>query len=170
MENDSINVDFLYNISNANETTAIDNVTPFEIVAFSVMFFVVGLVGVTGNITVIYIVISDVKMRMSMTNILIVNLAVSDLCILLFGIPEIVQFMLNRGWLMGLEMCKIQRSVLVAALYTSVMTLLALCVERLVLLFIFILNISLPHVILCLETYMTIISILTVMCDVFRNQ
>lgn len=107
-----------------------DNVTTAEIVCFSTLFFAIGTVGVLGNILVVYIVFSDAKMRLSMTNMLIVNLAVSDLSILLFGIPEIVQFMLNKGWLLGHEMCKIQRSVLVCALYASVMTLLALCVER----------------------------------------
>lgn len=107
-----------------------ENVTTAEIVSFSAMFFVVGVVGITGNILVVYIVFSDAKMRLSMTNMLIVNLAVADLFILLFGVPEIAQFMINRGWLLGPEMCKIQRSVLVGALYSSVMTLLALCVER----------------------------------------
>ncbi|KAL4228116.1 hypothetical protein ACF0H5_013551 [Mactra antiquata] len=107
-----------------------DNVTVAEIVCFSTLFFAIGTVGILGNILVVYIVFSDAKMRLSMTNMLIVNLAVADLNILLFGVPEIVQFMLNRGWLLGYEMCKIQRSVLVCALYASVMTLLALCVER----------------------------------------
>ena len=65
-----------------------------------------------------------------MTNMLIVNLSMADLLILVFGIPEIVMFMINRGWLLGEELCRIQRSVLVVSLYASVMTLLALCVER----------------------------------------
>lgn len=107
-----------------------ENVTTAEIISFSAMFFAIGIVGITGNFLVVYIVFSDAKMRLSMTNMLIVNLAVADLLILMFGIPEIVQFMINRGWLLGEQMCKIQRSVLVGALYSSVMTLLALCVER----------------------------------------
>ena len=107
-----------------------ENVTTAEIASFSTMFFVIGIVGITGNILVVYIVFSDAKMRLSMTNMLIVNLAVADLLILLFGIPEIVQFLINKGWLLGPLMCKVQRSVLVCALYSSVMTLLALCVER----------------------------------------
>ena len=73
---------------------------------------------------------SDSNMRVSMTNMLIVNLSVADLLILVFGIPEIVMFMINKGWLLGEELCRIQRSVLVVSLYASVMTLLALCVER----------------------------------------
>lgn len=105
-------------------------VSSFTIASVTAVFFIIGFIGITGNAAVIYIVASDSKMRMSMTNILIMNLALSDLCILMFGIPEIAQFMLNQGWLIGPAMCKIERSILVASLYVAVMTLLTLCVER----------------------------------------
>lgn len=120
----------IMNSSSDSDRFDLENITLTEIIPISVVFGMVGLVGIVGNTLVVFIVLCDAKMRMSMTNILIVNVAVSDLCILTCGIPEIVQFMLNKGWLMSVEMCKVQRSVLVAALYTSVMTLLALCVER----------------------------------------
>ena len=58
------------------------------------------------------------------------NLAMADFLIMLFGIPEIAQFVLNRGWLLGLALCKFQRFVLVVSLYASIMTLVAVCVER----------------------------------------
>ena len=108
----------------------IENVTSLEMISFSALFFIIGVVGILGNCIVVYIVFSDSNMRVSMTNMLIVNLAVADLLILVFGIPEIVMFMINEGWLLGDEWCRIQRSVLVVSLYASVMTLLALCVER----------------------------------------
>ena len=109
---------------------SIENVTTLEMVSFSALFFIIGTIGVLGNSLVVYIVFSDSNMRVSMTNMLIVNLAVADLFILVFGIPEIVMFMINEGWLLGVQLCRIQRSVLVVSLYASVMTLLALCVER----------------------------------------
>ena len=108
----------------------IENVTSLEMISFSALFFIIGVVGILGNCIVVYIVFSDSNMRVSMTNMLVVNLAVADLLILVFGIPEIVMFMINEGWLLGDEWCRIQRSVLVVSLYASVMTLLALCVER----------------------------------------
>ena len=122
-------------IDNFSSNTKLENVTAEEIVTFSAMFILIGTVGITGNVLVIYIVFSDSKMRLSMTNMLIVNLAIADLSIMLFGIPEIVQFMMSQGWLLGQELCKIQRCVLVTALYASVMTLLALCIERYTFLF-----------------------------------
>ena len=100
------------------------------IISFTIAFFLVGIIGVVGNILVIFVIFHDKKMRKSLTNMLIVNLAVADSIILVFGIPEIVQFMLNRGWILGEAMCRIQRSVLVVSLYVSVLTLVALCIER----------------------------------------
>jgi hypothetical protein len=100
------------------------------IALFSTLFCIVGLVGMAGNVLVVYIVLTDKKMRKSVTNLLILNLAVADSLLMVFGVPEIVQFMLDRGWLLGLTACKINRSVLVAALYASVLTLVAVCIER----------------------------------------
>ncbi|ESO94526.1 hypothetical protein LOTGIDRAFT_62145, partial [Lottia gigantea] len=94
------------------------------------LFCIVGFVGIIGNLMVIYIILSDRKMRKSVTNMLILNLALADSIIMLFGVPEIVLFMLNKGWLLGLVMCKLQRTLLVCGLYSSVLTLVAVCVER----------------------------------------
>lgn len=119
------------NNETANGTLSVfGEISLVQIWSLSMLFFWIGVVGVVGNLAVIYAVLMDVKMRMSMTNILIVNLAFSDLFILLFGVPEIVQFMINRGWLLGSLWCRLERGVLVASLYVSVMTLVALCVER----------------------------------------
>ena len=69
-------------------------------------------------------------MGWSVTNLLIMNLALADFLIMLFGVPEIIQFIVNRGWLLGLALCKFQRYVLVVSLYCSILTLVAVCVER----------------------------------------
>lgn len=101
-----------------------------EIVGLSLVFCIIGLLGIIGNSLVILIILSDRKMRRSVTNLFIMNLAVSDLLIMLFGIPEIVMFMLNRGWLLGWVMCKLERYALVFSLYSSVITQVSVCVER----------------------------------------
>lgn len=105
-------------------------VAPSYIALFSSLFCVVGTVGILGNLMVVYIILADRKMRKSVTNMLILNLALADSLIMLCGIPEIVLFMINKGWLLGLVMCKFQRTVLVCALYSSVLTLVAVCIER----------------------------------------
>ena len=101
-----------------------------SLITLSLLFCTIGTIGLVGNLLVIYIILSDKKMRRSVTNLFIMNLALADLLIMLFGIPEIVMFMLNRGWLLGLAMCKFQRYVLTVSVYVSIMTLVAVCVER----------------------------------------
>ena len=100
------------------------------IIYLSVIFFFVGVVGISGNLLVVFAVVCNKKMRGSMTNLLITNLAVADLIIMVLGVPEIIQFMMNRGWTLDDVTCRVNRYILVTALYASVLTLLSLCVER----------------------------------------
>ena len=108
------------------------------IVLLSLLFFVIVLVGIIGNALVIFVVLTDRKMRQSVTNLLILNLAVADLVIMMLGVPEIVQFMLDRGWLLGSLPCRLDRFLLVVCLYSSVLSLVSVCFERLV-------NLVFPH-------------------------
>ena len=100
------------------------------VIFLTVLFFVVGAVGIVGNLLVIFAVVCSHKMRTSMTNLLITNLAIADLVIMLLGIPEIIQFMMNKGWTYNDVTCRVNRFVLVTSLYGSVLTLMSLCVER----------------------------------------
>ena len=100
------------------------------VIGISILFCLIGLVGILGNSLVVLIVLTDRKMRYSVTNLFITNLALSDLLIMLCGVPETAQFMLNRGWLLGEAVCKLERYVLVVSLYSSVITLVAVCIER----------------------------------------
>ena len=101
-----------------------------SIVLMSLMFIVIGCTGLFGNFLVIVVILVDRKMRNSVTNIFIMNLAIADFLIMLFGIPEIVQFMLNTGWLIGEVMCKVNRFILVVSLYVSILSLVTVCIER----------------------------------------
>ncbi|XP_076443228.1 neuropeptide receptor 15-like [Babylonia areolata] len=100
------------------------------IALLSLLFFVIVLVGIVGNALVVFVVLRDRKMRQSVTNLLILNLALADLVIMVLGVPEIVQFMLDQGWLLGALPCRVNRFVLVVCLYVSVLSLVSVCVER----------------------------------------
>ncbi|XP_021370661.1 neuropeptide receptor 15-like [Mizuhopecten yessoensis] len=102
------------------------------VVGLSLLFFIIEIVGIVGNSLVVIVVLLDRKMRQSVTNIFIMNLAVSDWMIMVFGIPEIVQVMLNRGWVLGPVLCKFNRFVLVVSLYASILSLVSVCIERFV--------------------------------------
>ncbi|XP_041364529.1 neuropeptide receptor 15-like [Gigantopelta aegis] len=102
------------------------------IAVLSIIFCLIVTVGVIGNGLVVLVVLLDVKMRQSVTNLFIMNLAIADLLIMLFGVPEIVQFVINRGWILEPFLCKMNRFILVVSLYTSVLSLVCLCIERFV--------------------------------------
>lgn len=123
------------NFSNVNNTSShlhAERLSPSvsSVVVLSVIFFTIFLAGFVGNCLVVAVVVLDVKMRQSATNILITNLAVADLLIMILGVPEIVMFILNQGWLLGSLACRINRFTMVTALYSSVASLVTLCVER----------------------------------------
>lgn len=101
-----------------------------SIVGLSFLFFVIILIGIVGNALVIFVVLTDRKMRQSVTNLLILNLAAADLVIMMLGVPEIVQFMLDEGWLLGPVPCRLDRFLLVVCLYASVLSLVSVCIER----------------------------------------
>ena len=94
------------------------------------MFCTIGVTGLVGNLLVVVAIVANKKMRHSATNLFISNLAVADFIIMTFSIPEIAQFIVNRGWLLGLTLCRLQRFILVSSLYASVWTLMAVCIER----------------------------------------
>ncbi|KAH3830575.1 neuropeptide receptor 15-like [Dreissena polymorpha] len=102
------------------------------IVLLSILFIVIGTVGLIGNSLVIIVILLDRKMRQSVTNIFIMNLATADFLIMLVGVPEIIQFMMNRGWLLGEALCRINRFIVVVSLYVSILSLVSVCIERFV--------------------------------------
>ena len=104
--------------------------SPEVIFLLSLLFCIIGTAGLLGNTLVIIVIFLDRKMRQSVTNIFIMNLAAADFLIMLIGIPEIVQFMMNQGWLLGETLCKVNRYILVVCLYVSILSLVSVCIER----------------------------------------
>ncbi|XP_048736800.1 neuropeptide receptor 15-like isoform X4 [Ostrea edulis] len=134
------NVPFSFNGSEAFvNSTVMENVTASDpsvslgtIISLSILFFIIGVLGIVGNSLVIMVILIDRKMRQSVTNVFIMNLAIADLLIMIFFVPDIIQFILNRGWLIGVGMCKINRYIQVTCLYVSVLSLVSVCIERFV--------------------------------------
>uniref|UniRef100_A0A2C9JXQ3 G-protein coupled receptors family 1 profile domain-containing protein n=1 Tax=Biomphalaria glabrata TaxID=6526 RepID=A0A2C9JXQ3_BIOGL len=132
-ENHSYEVDFTLNITPnftllSEKTPQVASLT--AIVLLTLLFSVIVVVGLVGNCLTIALVLRNSKMRQCVTNVLIVNVAVSDVIIMSFGVPEIVMFFLNKGWLLQAVACKVNRFFLVVALYSSVISLVVICSER----------------------------------------
>ncbi|CAF1608705.1 unnamed protein product [Rotaria sp. Silwood1] len=96
------------------------------------LFIIIAIVGILGNLLVIISVEFDARMRRSLTNQLIVRVASCDFIILLFNIPDIVQFVSsnNGNWVLSQFACKFIRTTLVLAQYASVLNMCALTIER----------------------------------------
>ncbi|XP_021003115.2 neuropeptide receptor 15-like [Parasteatoda tepidariorum] len=143
-----------------NSTTVLDGpftpATKSTIICLSVLFFVIGAIGIAGNFLVIFAIIGDQRMRKSVTNLLIMNLAFSDLIIMISCIPDIIQFIGNKGWKLGLPLCKALRFTEVFALYASVMTLVSVCIER----YVAIMHPIKAHIVCCRTRILHVISII----------
>lgn len=96
------------------------------------LFILIALIGIMGNILVIISVCLDNRMKRSLTNRLIVHVGCCDLIILLFNIPDLIQFVssINGNWILNELCCKLIRSILVLAQYASVLTMCAVTIER----------------------------------------
>ncbi|CAF3291526.1 unnamed protein product [Rotaria socialis] len=118
---------------NKSETNAFSpsmNINVNHILTF--LFIIIAIVGILGNLLVIISVEFDARMRRSLTNQLIVRVASCDFIILLFNIPDIIQFVLsnNGNWVLSQFSCKFIRTTLVLAQYASVLNMCALTIER----------------------------------------
>ena len=113
-----------------NGTASHQEISMGAIVTLTLLFVVIVAVGIVGNGLVVLVVLIDRKMRQSATNLLIVNIALADLVIMVLGIPEIAMFIMNRGYLLGALACRLIRYLLSVCLYSTIMSLVAVCVER----------------------------------------
>lgn len=111
-------------------SSSVDRAGIPEVAAITCLFWIVLLFGICGNLMVLVIVLRDPVMRKAVTNYFLLSLAMADLTIMLWGVPEIVSFTLNRGWLLGEAACRANRYLLTTALYASVITLCDVCIER----------------------------------------
>lgn len=136
LENDSstlfVNMSPFWNSSLPQPPTVmmLPNMSKVEVIVFIMIFTVIGLVGIIGNSLVILAVACDTKMRRSAMNVLLLNLAIADCCNLIVCIPEIAVALMERGWILPWPSCSILRYLEVLFLYTSVLTQVAVCIER----------------------------------------
>jgi thyrotropin-releasing hormone receptor len=118
---------------NQSETNGFQSININVNYILTFLFILIALIGILGNLLVIISVEFDARMRRSLTNQLIVRVASCDFLILLFNIPDIIQFVSsnNGNWILNQFACKSIRTTLVLAQYASVLTMCALTIERL---------------------------------------
>ncbi|PAV73207.1 hypothetical protein WR25_14298 [Diploscapter pachys] len=91
------------------------------ILVFGALIVVTILVGLLGNIFVVYTIVADKKLMSSSVNQMLLNLAIADLGNLVFCIPDVVMVLLDRGWLLPSAACHLIRFLQEYFLYASVL-------------------------------------------------
>lgn len=102
------------------------------LIVITVLYILMICVGFTGNIMVILVVLWNRVMRSSPRNLFILNLAISDLILCIITQPlslyRILSF--NKGWELGLSMCKLASMVQGTNVYVSSMSITAIALDR----------------------------------------
>ncbi|KAK5871625.1 hypothetical protein PBY51_004493 [Eleginops maclovinus] len=97
--------------------------------SYILAYFFIFLLCMVGNILVCFIVLENRCMR-TVTNLFILNLAISDLLVGIFCIPTTLVDNLITGWPFSNSVCKMSGFVQGVSVSASVFTLVAIAVER----------------------------------------
>ncbi|KAK5886324.1 hypothetical protein CesoFtcFv8_017370 [Champsocephalus esox] len=97
---------------------------------FIPLYSVVVLVACSGNLLLLFLTWHN-KKRHNTTNFLISNLALGDLVMCIFCVPLTVSYAFDqRGWVFGPHMCLFVSIMQSAAVYAAVLSLMAIAVDR----------------------------------------
>jgi allatostatin receptor len=99
------------------------------IVATPILFGLITLIGTIGNSMVIYVILSRRRMR-TVTNFLLLNLAVADLSFVSICPPFTAYQFAARRWPFGDVVCKLMHYLLNVTAYVTVYTLVLIAVNR----------------------------------------
>ncbi|XP_036382140.1 neuropeptide FF receptor 1 like 2 [Megalops cyprinoides] len=132
-----MNSSHLYSSNSTNSTTNITSITYFPYyqhslpvaASFILAYLFIFLLCMVGNGLVCLIVLRNRRMR-TVTNLFILNLAVSDLLVGIFCIPTTLVDNLITGWPFSNAVCKMSGLVQGMSVSASVFTLVAIAVDR----------------------------------------
>lgn len=94
-----------------------------------VLFGIIIILGLFGNALVVIVVSANQQMR-STTNLLIINLAIADLCFIVFCVPFTATDYILPFWPFGDMWCKMVQYLIVVTAYASVYTLVLMSLDR----------------------------------------
>lgn len=97
--------------------------------AWTLIFVVMILVAIIGNLIVIWIIVAHRRMR-TVTNLFLLNLAIADFLLASGNAAFNFVFMLNSHWPFGSVFCVISNVVANLTVSTSVFTILAMSLDR----------------------------------------
>lgn len=120
----------LQNVTNKTEEYDEDEyVEKIVSIVVPIFFGLIAIIGFFGNLLVVIVVVLNPQMR-STTNLLILNLALSDLLFVIFCIPfTAVDYML-ASWPFGQFWCQVVQYLIVVTAFSSIYTLVLMSADR----------------------------------------
>ncbi|TKS86605.1 Prolactin-releasing peptide receptor [Collichthys lucidus] len=120
---------FLTSSLSANAFSGLDLLYDLKLV-FIPLYSVVVLVACSGNLLLLFLIWHN-KKRHNTTNFLISNLALVDLVMCIFCVPLTASYAFDqRGWVFGPYMCHFVTVMQSAAVFAAVLSLMAIAVDR----------------------------------------
>ena len=93
------------------------------------LYALISLVGISGNCLVVYVVLVKKSMQ-SVTNLFIMNLALSDVLVCLLAVPFTPISFFQDNWTLGKFLCHLIPFSLGVSVYVSTLTSLAIAIDR----------------------------------------
>nr|XP_046916674.1 tachykinin-like peptides receptor 99D [Dermatophagoides farinae] len=101
----------------------------YQQILWSFIFGTMVFVAAGGNIIVIWIVLTNKRMR-TVTNYFLVNLSVADIMVSTLNVIFNFIYMLNSNWPFGELFCKVSNFIAILSVAASVFTLMAISIDR----------------------------------------
>jgi neuropeptide Y receptor len=94
------------------------------------IYFIIFVIGITGNVLVCYVFITNKSMH-TVTNLFISNLALSDIILCLFAVPFTPLYLITfKAWVFGSALCHLVPYVQGVSVYISAFTLMSIAIDR----------------------------------------
>ncbi|VDD83286.1 unnamed protein product [Mesocestoides corti] len=98
-------------------------------VVICLIYAVIFVLGILGNSLVVYVILRKQEMR-SITNLFLINLAISDILMTLLATPFTPAIVFLEEWSFHLVLCKLLPMVMAVTVYVSTLTSTAIAMER----------------------------------------
>ncbi|XP_036022916.1 substance-K receptor isoform X2 [Onychomys torridus] len=114
--------------SNTTGVTAF-SMPAWQLALWATAYLALVLVAVTGNATVIWIILAHERMR-TVTNYFIINLALADLCLAAFNATFNFVYASHNIWYFGRAFCYFQNLFPITAMFVSIYSMTAIAADR----------------------------------------
>jgi hypothetical protein len=116
-------------LDSLNSTSYPEDHSKLTIAIIGSLYGLISLIGITGNCLVVYVVCVRKSMQ-SVTNLFIMNLALSDVLVCLLAVPFTPISFFQDYWNLGKFLCHLIPFSLGVSVYVSTLTSLAIAIDR----------------------------------------